>query len=1060
MKRFWKIFGITLGSIIGVLLIVVCVAVWLVFTPSRLTPIVRNVADKYITCEHNIGEVDLTFFSTFPNFGLRVDGLYIINPKEGAQSDTLLAAPEVVAKVNVMAFLNDNRLEVKELLLDDAMANIFIAKDGTTNFDVFATSSDTTSTDTTSSGLPFDELQVSGGKIVGRHISFVDKKDSISAALENTVLTAQAESWNDVLINLQSDAVSATMCNTQYADSLNVEINLPAAVDLDKMYFNLKKASLRINEFAVLLDGTAEIGDSIALDMNLQAEEWKIKPLLALLPASITESLKDIDVDGIVSLNADVKGVYADSVMPLVDAQLTLQDGAGKYASLPYTLRNISLDALAHIDLNDDNASNVHLNSLKAKTLDTQLAATGDITQLLGDMMLDLSLNADVNLPDVAYFLPDSMNLKGRAKGDIAAKIRLDDLTNMRLEKGHVSGDLMLINIDYQMSGMAAKLPKTHLTLAIPNTRPSKKTVNWLTATLSTDQLDFQMNTPLQASLGKTDLTLEASNILGKNPIWYATVDLKSSESLTASMDSMAATIIAPELKTYAEYNSKDTTAIPVLQAEVAFDDLQGNYTDIQAHLKKSALTASLSPSKKNKTIPRLKATIQTNSLNANIGSDMQVKTDAVSIAASARYNKNGENILLQWNPKLDVDLTNGEAHLASLTQTVYIPQISFSYSNKDFNIAQSQIRLGNSDFALSGEVKNIGAWLRKKGDMEGELNFVSDHTDVNELLALCSADSGSEETTTGDADASSAVTETSETTATTQTTSEANPFLVPLHVNVALNTHIKEAVVFNEVAHNLKGKIYIQDGKLVLEEVGFVCNAAKLQLTAMYRTPRRNHIYVGFDYHMIDVNIEELIHMIPQLDSIVPMLRSFKGAAEFHLAAETYTNAKYELKPSTLRGACSIFGKDLVVMDSETFSTISKLLLFNKKTENKIDSLSAEITIYKKEIDVYPFCVSMDNYMVALGGRHNLDMTFDYDINVLSPIYLGVNVSGNIDDLHIKLAKCKYAQDFKPLFHKEVDKESANLRKTIRESMRKNVKIQSDESDTTNDINTTENEN
>ena len=92
MKRFWKIFGITLGSIIGVLLIAVCVIVWLVFTPSRLTPIVRNVADKYITSEHKIGEVDLTFFSTFPNFGLRVDGLYIINPKEGAQSDTLLVA--------------------------------------------------------------------------------------------------------------------------------------------------------------------------------------------------------------------------------------------------------------------------------------------------------------------------------------------------------------------------------------------------------------------------------------------------------------------------------------------------------------------------------------------------------------------------------------------------------------------------------------------------------------------------------------------------------------------------------------------------------------------------------------------------------------------------------------------------------------------------------------------------------------------------------------------------------------------------------------------------------
>jgi hypothetical protein len=224
---------------------------------------------------------------------------------------------------------------------------------------------------------------------------------------------------------------------------------------------------------------------------------------------------------------------------------------------------------------------------------------------------------------------------------------------------------------------------------------------------------------------------------------------------------------------------------------------------------------------------------------------------------------------------------------------------------------------------------------------------------------------------------------------------------------------------------------------------MGFICNAAKLQLTAMYRTPRRNHIYVGFDYHMIDINIQELIGMIPQLDSMMPMLRSFRGEAEFHLAAETYTNAQYELKPSTLRGAASIFGKDLVVLDNETFSKISKLLLFSKKTENKVDSISAEMTIYKKEIDVYPFCVSMDNYMVALGGRHNLDMSFNYDVNVLSPIYLGVNVSGNLDDLDIKLAPCKFAKDFKPRFNRKVDTHSAELRSMIRESMRKNVKIE-----------------
>ena len=224
---------------------------------------------------------------------------------------------------------------------------------------------------------------------------------------------------------------------------------------------------------------------------------------------------------------------------------------------------------------------------------------------------------------------------------------------------------------------------------------------------------------------------------------------------------------------------------------------------------------------------------------------------------------------------------------------------------------------------------------------------------------------------------------------------------------------------------------------------MGFVCRAAKLQLTAIYKTPRRNHIFVGFDYHMIDVDIDELLSMIPDLEQMVPMLSSFKGSAQFHLALETFTNSQYKPKMSTLRGAASLTGKDLVVLDGKTFSKISKLLLFKKKTENKIDSINAEITLYKDEIDVYPLCVQMDKYTVALGGRHKTDMTFDYDINVLSPIYLGVHVGGTLDNLKIKLAKCKYAKDFRPHWYQKADTQSLEMRKIIKESMEKNVRIQ-----------------
>ncbi len=1034
MKRVWKIIGITLGSLLGVVLLVISVALWLVFTPKRLTPIVRQVADKIITAEHEVGQVELTFFSTFPDFGLRAEGLTIVNPMVGAQCDTLLSAPEVVATVDVMAFLRDKNLVVKELSLREAVVNAYLSANGKTNFDVFALPEDTTADeDTTAFVLPFKGLQVDKLSIEARGITLVDEADSLSASLFGTSVAATVGGWDDILLVLSAPDVSATMVGTQYADHLCVSATLPIGVSKREATVVKTNAPivLSVNEFTLTLSGMVSLGDSIALDTQASLVNWQISPLLALLPSSLTEDLlRDITVDGSVSLNAHVQGMFGDSVMPVVDAEIALSDGMGRYSGLPYTLENVGLVADAHIDLNDSTASRLHIRSLAANTLSSSVEAQGDVSELMGDMLLDLRLKADVSLSDIAYFLPETLHADGQVAGSVAVKIRLSDLTAMRLAKGRISGDLRLRDIAVQNDSLSVQLPDTRLGLQIPNPKPSRKQVGWLYAEIQPDSLSLDMTGMLTATLGHASMQVETNDILSSN-VLCATVNVASEAVLHAAMDSIEATVLAPRLTAYAAYDTRDTTAIPTLEANLAFADLQAVYTDIHAHLKGSSLAANLSRTKRDKSAPRFSAALATAGVQAEIGSDIAMTTDSLRIEAAARYNSKGNNLLLQWNPRLNISLSNGVAQLPEmLPMPVYIPQITFAYSNKLCEIAQSQIRLGNSDFALSGEVKNIGKWLRKKAVLEGELNFVSEKTDVNEMLALFSAEEDASLTARDTVGASPEV-----------VSEEAEPFLVPKDVDLALNTHIKEAHFFDETAHDLKGRIYVRNGILVLEEVGFVCDAARMQLTAMYKTPRRDHIYVGLDYHMLDVDIHELIHLIPQIDSMMPMLRSFKGKAEFHLAAETFTNAKYELKPSTIRGAASLFAKDLVVLDNETFSKISKLLLFNKKTENKIDSISAEMTLYKKEIDVYPLCVSLDNYMVALGGRHNLDMTFNYDINVLSPIYLGVNVSGNLDDLKIKLAKCKYAQDFKPLFHGKVDTQTLELRTMIRQSMQKNVK-------------------
>ncbi len=1002
MKRVLIITGWSLLGLFGAIIIALSIACYLIFTPARLTAIAHQVADQYVTCEYELDEVELTYFSTFPYFGVSVKDVCLINPMEGAQSDTLVAVPELLVSLKLIDAIHGN-ICIKRFHLRDATANIYIAADGTTNFDVFK-SEDDDEEEEDEGGWQLKSVRWEEDlKVSARYLSFVDEKDTIAASLDEASIVLASQKRDDLdgaRLDLSAQHVCATLKGEEYAQDLELRLHLPIYYkNLEHVYID--KAKLQVNDFGLLLDGEAGTPDLSSgvytCDATVSTDgAWQIQEILALVPERFKTSLKDIKVDGLMALEANVKGTYADSIMPVLTAHLDVKEGKGAYKPLPYTVRDLQLDADARLDLNKQQPSTVTINKLSAKTKESRIAAKGKVEELLEDMLLDLHLDIDANLPDFAYFMPKEMDLKGQTKGKANAKIRLSDLSEMRLEKGTIDADLTLTNIAYTMDSMEATLPYTKAKVFIPNKNPSRKSVNWACVDLDTKQVDFSMDTTINAALGASMIRIEAANVLNNEQDYFASIH-------TASLD--------------------------------------GRFEDIHADLTNAELEAYLAGGKK------MSAKIQTDALQAEMGEELMAKTEALRIEAAARYKAGEENILLQWNPRLTIHLKNGEVRMPErLPEPVYIPSIEFAYSNKAMNIANSRIELGNSDLNIKGNVRHIGGWFRHKKILEGELDIVSDHCDANQLMAWFSADEETSQESGAESQESKAESQEELTSTpeqnTPDSTKEMEPFMVPLDVDLALNTNLKEVEIFNQLAKDLKGGIFMQEGNLILDEVGFVCRAAKLQLTAMYRSPRRNHLYLGMDYHMVDVDIDELLTMIPNLEEMVPMLSSFKGSAEFHLAAETYLNSQYQPKMSTLRGAASLTGKDLVVLDGETFDKISKLLLFSKKTENKIDSINAELTIYKNQIDVYPLCVQMDNYMVALGGRHNTNMTFDYDINVLSPIYLGVKVSGSMDDLQIKLAKCKFAQDFKPHWYQKVDNQSRELRERIKQSMEKNVRI------------------
>ena len=555
----------------------------------------------------------------------------------------------------------------------------------------------------------------------------------------------------------------------------------------------------------------------------------------------------------------------------------------------------------------------------------------------------------------------------------------MSQITNMQLEKIKAAGAITLSDLDVAYDSLSVKTDRTTIEFALPNLKESSETTKFVFADVSANKLDANKINSFKASLQNANISFETSDV-------------------------------------------RDTLRIPNILCSFQMGALSAEMDSIHLSVAQPKGNMTVAPRKNSPEYPEIKLIYNSNRIKAGFG-QYSALIEKLGLDVEAENDPTLQDMVLQWAPKGFIDMEKGTMTMTSLSYPVEIPGIKMKFDPETFAIEKGNFVIDNSDFNLSGKLDNISSWFRGDSLLIGDFNFVSEMTDILHLMNLTNGMGHTEEEKKEIAE-----------------NENSSVFLVPKGVDMTLHTNIKKASYGEDVTiSDIRGDVRIRDGILVLDEISFTTPAADMQLTAMYRTPRKNHLFVGLDFHMLDVEISELLQMIPAIDSIMPMLRSFGGKGEFHFAAETYVDSMYNIKMSTIRGASSIRGTDLILMDGQTFSEIAKTLRFNKKTENKVDSLSAEFTIFRSQVDVYPFLIVMDKYKAVVGGRHNLDMSFDYNISVVQsplPFRLSVGVKGTPDKIKYSPAKSKYPDFYRPVSRKEVESKQLELRKMIRDAL------------------------
>lgn len=1056
IKKGWKITWIALGSLLGLVVVTVVVALWLVFTPSKLTKIVNGLVGNFITCDAKFGNVDLTLLSTFPDAGLKIEDVVIVNPgkgpvKEGVQNDTVAKIGSLTVGIDVKAFLKDNKVIVHQVVLEDATANLFIDSLGTANFDIFPKSDDTTSSETK---LP-EVIDLKKIKIDNLNATFLNCKDGMMSAevagmdmnlkgsMEQEDIVADLKLGINQLFFVQGEVQPMLTAHVKglemKADGKKEGEHIDADIRIDGKNVDLDQVdSLGNHTLKAVLDGLLLKAkgngdmDSMRCKLDLGVEKGTLNAAgTEMVNETLRESKKDLlgveMPDVVVKLNK--KEIWlSDSKIKLDDYALML-NGQCYLATEkhPMTMNMaVETDGSWRVKPLLDIVPERFVGFRKGmEQLDGDVAFVLNANGTLTDSTMP-NIVGNIRLADGRFYAPKMLPYKiNKVKGELGVDLNLDKRKESHVIiknlKAHTQGTDVTLNgrVDDLLGDMRVDA-KVKGTLPLEDVKPMlPKTMNI--------ELEGDADVDVSAKFAMSQLKKQAYDKMKAS----GTVKFKG---LQVDLDTIHAT--APDL---------------AIALQLPATEHKGRMADVK--LKGSALKAkmgkSISAEVKNPDISvgvnnmmkeQLAASFKLGmgETEANVDS-MIFSLVELKLDGSMRMDSLQKDVLKKFNPRLNAETRSALVFMPQLPEAVRLRDFDMSYTPELIDIREAKVTLGHSDFELYGTVDNFEEWLDNKAMLKGDLNFTSDYADVDQIMNMFSG-MGSDPDTLEAQRKEDAV------------PAEANPFIVPKNVNVTLHTHIKRSIAFSNDLHDVAGALTVKDGRVVLDQMGFVCKAATMQLTALYKSDRPGHLFTALDFHLLDIQIDELLDMIPAVDTLVPMLSAFNGNANFHLAAETYLDARYQPKLPTLKGAAAITGENLVVMDNKDIATIAKLMRFkswkDKDNKIKVDSLSVEMVAMDDghgcEVEIFPFLLNVGSYQVCISGLQGVDKSCNYHLELLkNPLLakVGVDVKGSILSPKISLGKVLYADLFRPKKQGVAEKRALEVKRKVREALEANVR-------------------
>ena len=1011
----------------------------------------------------------------------------------GQESDTLASFKSFKASVRMMPLISGNIL-VPYLNLDKPRIFAHSYNDGQSNWNMFKVGEDDEEVETieedtedrSTSYIALGKISLSSNP----HIVYTDSRDTLFAMLRlksmdfkgrianrklhhNSIglkidsLFVAGRTGSDTLafgmqslnidengknIDLHMDA--RTLLATKALGTLNVPIMIDGSVAFPKdsvFAVSVRRFNANIATIPIEMAGDVRFHeDGVYVGADVKIDRCNINGLLKGLAKNIVPEADKISTNALLTVDAhcDGKYVYETGQLPLTSISLKVPQSSISHTALSEDI-SLALDIKADVD--DSGRIHANINRTDISTTGIRLKLSGSGTDLLGeDPKLKVKGSLHAVLKDLMTFVPDSLDID--ASGDINAAIEgdafLSQLNMYKFSEAKLTGEVKgsTINVAIPSDELNAYIRTLNIKLG-PEDQKSRRdtTVSWKMLAIrgNIDSLSFVYGN-LKARGKDLNITAKSSAEAHTDTTQVHHVGgMFRAKSLMADDGAGSRIMLRETSNSFRISPDKEDSTIPILTFTSRNKMIAAKMGVNRAGLKDAKIIASATLHK----TPEVKGP-RPGLRKGNIQRRRQ-EDDFRKQDISIRLDDEMAKYFKEWDFRGSIKVDGG------FIATPYFPLrnrlngFHGRFNSDKVSIKEFSIASGKSDISAEGELSGMRRMLAggKGGMLNLNLNVHSDNIDADELLRAYNAGLRFEDKVTDRQGEEMSDEQYQESIALDSTATADVPMatvVVPGNLRATLNLNTKNIKYTGLQIDSLKAKAIIKNRCVQITETEAKSNMGDISFNGFYASRSKKDIKAGFSIDFKDITAEKVISLMPAVDTLMPILKSFHGLLNCEIAATSQLDTNMNLMMPTINGILRITGDDLALKNDAMFQSLARKLLFKNKKEGKIDHMSVEGIIADNVVEVFPFVLQMDRYTLAMSGVQNLDMSFRYHVSLIkSPflIKLGLDLYGtDFDHMKFSLGRAKYKDPNVPVFSKVIDDTKINLVSSIENIFKKGV--------------------